>query len=108
VIETEASAAPIHAFVKRDTATGRFLPAPGAVRKPAKLKLTEARDVVAAAAAIYELVGQSSVELGLDSKGQIKPSVKVYHRDPKMAAKMAQELFDEQLDKYVFKPVAGA
>jgi hypothetical protein len=73
-----------------------------------RLKLAEARDVVAAAAAIYELVGQSSVALTLDSKGAIKPDVKVYHRDAHEASRLAQELFDEQLLKYVFKPVAGA
>jgi hypothetical protein len=93
-------------------ANGQFQTTPGSPpkRNPPKdkLKLAEARDVVAAAAAIYELVGQSSVELALDSKGAIKPSVKVYHRDAHEAARLAQELFDEQLLKYVFKPVAGA
>jgi hypothetical protein len=56
-------------------------------------------------AALFELaIGQSSVELALDSKGQVKPSVHVYHRDPQEAARLAQEQFDALIMKYVAQP----
>jgi len=52
-------------------------------------------------AAVYELsIGQSSVELAMDSKGAAKPSVKVYGRSARTAARMAQSIFDELVAKY--------
>ena len=58
------------------------------------------------AVAVFELTtGQSSVELTVDSKGQVKPGVKVYHRDPAEASRIAQDLFDAQILKYVTLPL---
>ena len=52
-------------------------------------------------AAVYELsIGQSSVELAMDSKGAVKPSVKVYHRSARTASRMAVAIFDELVTKY--------
>lgn len=55
--------------------------------------------------AVFELAsGASSVELTLDSKGAAKPSVKVYHRDPAEVSRIAEELFDGLICKYVQVP----
>ncbi len=45
-------------------------------------------------------IGQSSVKLELDSKGQVKPTVHVYHRSPKKAAATAEAEMDRLLLKY--------
>lgn len=56
-------------------------------------------------AAVYELsIGQSSVELSMNSKGSAQPSVKVYHKSARTASKMAQALFDELIVKYCPPP----
>lgn len=44
--------------------------------------------------------GVSSVELTVDSKGVVKPTVKVYDQDPDVASAKAQEIFDENVGKY--------
>ena len=40
------------------------------------------------------------VELTVDSKGKVKPTVKVYNDDIEVASKKAQEIMDELLKKY--------
>lgn len=68
----------------------------------------EAKPAIAAvdgAVGVFELaIGQSSVELTIDSKGLVKPGVKVYHRDPDEAFRVAQEIFDAAVIKYVQGP----
>ena len=39
----------------------------------------------------------SSVEIAVDSKGNVKPAVKVYHEDPVKALKQAKSLMDEAI-----------
>jgi len=39
----------------------------------------------------------SSVEIAVDSKGNVKPAVKVYHEDPVQAFKQAKALMDEAI-----------
>lgn len=39
----------------------------------------------------------SSVEISVDSKGNVKPSVKVYHEDPAEALKQAKVLMAEAI-----------
>jgi hypothetical protein len=41
----------------------------------------------------------SSVEIATDSKGNPKPTVKVYHDDPAEAKRMACELYAEVIDR---------
>lgn len=41
-----------------------------------------------------------SVELSLDSKGVVKPTVKVYNPDPHQASADAQAIFDQLRAKY--------
>lgn len=41
----------------------------------------------------------SSVEISVDSKGQFKPTVKIYDEDPEIAADKAVKLVKEILDK---------
>jgi len=66
---------------------------------------TPAIAAVDGAVGIFELaIGQSSVELGIDSKGLVKPEVKIYHRDPDEAFRIAQEIFDAAILKYVQAP----
>jgi hypothetical protein len=81
---------------------------PGAGRKPTTVKLEHADAATALlTAAVYELaIGQSSVELSMDSKGTIRPTVKVYGRDARSADKMARELFDGLVKDYC-KPADG-
>lgn len=68
--------------------------------RPKKLVPTDAAAALLTAA-VYELsIGQSSVELAMDSKGAVKPAVKVYHRSARMAAKMARSIFDELVTQY--------
>jgi hypothetical protein len=40
------------------------------------------------------------VELTVDSKGKVKPTVKVYDEDIQVASKKAQEVMDNLLKKY--------
>jgi len=42
--------------------------------------------------------GFSSVEIAVDSKGNIKPSVKVYHEDPRSALKEAKSIMEDVMD----------
>lgn len=57
------------------------------------------------AVGIFELaIGQSSIELTVDSKGLVKPAVKIYHRDAGEAMRLAQEHFDALILKYVQTP----
>ena len=48
---------------------------------------------------------RSSVEITVDSKAVVKPTVKVYSDDPDEAAEKAQEIFDSLIIKYA--PSAG-
>lgn len=44
--------------------------------------------------------GNSSVEITVDSKGMIKPTVKVYDDDPTLARDMAVVLWNQLKDKF--------
>ena len=76
----------------------------GGVRPGAGRPKKRAPDDAAAAlltAAVYELsIGQSSVELAMDSKGAVKPTVKAYAKTARMASQTAQKVFDELVTKY--------
>lgn len=72
--------------------------------RPKKLTPTDASAALLTAA-VYELsIGQSSVELSMNSKGSAQPSVKVYHKSARTASRMAQALFDELIVKYCPPP----
>ena len=43
---------------------------------------------------------RSSVEITVDSKGVVKPTVKCYSTDPDEAAEIAQRIFDDLVIKY--------
>jgi len=42
----------------------------------------------------------SSVELSVNAKGIVQPQVKVYDKDPKVAAEKASAIIDELIAKY--------
>lgn len=46
----------------------------------------------------------SSVELTVDSKAVVKPTVKIYDLDAAAACEMAEDLFDDLIIKYGAKP----
>jgi hypothetical protein len=72
--------------------------------RPKKLTPTDASAALLTAA-VYELsIGQSSVEIALNSKGAAQPSVKVYHKSSRTASRMAQAIFDDLLKKYCALP----
>jgi len=52
-------------------------------------------------AAVYELsIGQSSVELAMGAKGEVRPTVKAYAKTARAASLTAQKVFDELVTKY--------
>jgi len=72
----------------------------GAGRRPKKLTPADASAALLTAA-VYELsIGQSSVELAMDSKGAVKPTVKAYAKTARAASRTAQAVFDELVKKY--------
>src|SRR5690349_11519620 len=71
---------------------------PGAGRKPKTT--TEERLTDALTAALHTAIGQSSVELTLDSKQQVKPTVSAYHPEVSKAGQLAEAEFDRLMAKY--------
>ena len=81
----------------------------GPASKPApRRKRTPRRKPAAVADALSTLLqmatGQSSVQLELDSKQQVKPTVNAYHKSVHKAGTLAQAEFDRLMDAYYPKP----
>lgn len=53
-------------------------------------------------------IGQSSVQLELDSKQQVKPTVSAYHPDVNKAGKLCEAEFDRLMAKYHPRAAAAA
>jgi hypothetical protein len=68
-----------------------------ALQLTAEEQLAAQKHILAALAATGSV---PSVELSIDSKGLVKPVVKVYDLDPERASQEAQRIFDELALKY--------
>jgi hypothetical protein len=72
--------------------------------KPSQLRGPREARLADALGALAEAIGQSSVQLELDSQHQVKPSVKAYHPVVKQAGRLCETEFDRLMDKYHPKP----
>lgn len=60
----------------------------------------DSEGVVLSSTSVASTEGNSSIEITVDAKGNIKPTVKVYNDDPYLAMDKALELWNYLKDKF--------